>query len=306
MGEYWETTLGRAQETSSVWSNFAPAFTVGTVTLAEHQTDTQALIDGVSTVITAKDAWDDANATRDDSYDAITSLTTRATGALESNLDDRDILSREVADIRGQTGRSQEAIVAKGRMTASLWLRGNTKRAALVPPLAALTLGTLTLAQFNTRLTAHPGLVQTALDRKVDWNEVKSLLRDVDAKVDTQNKKWFEAWANNFAVGTPAHDALSQITTESTGAMPGPATLTTATSPGAGQVHLVYDALHATSFDLLHRGPGQAVFTVLVASIAAKTYDRSGLPAGAHEFQVRPKNSRGEGPVSGSSTVNVT
>ena len=306
MAEFWETTLGRAQETKAVWSHFAPSFTVGKTTLAQHTIDTQALIDGVTAVIDAKDAWDDANSERDNSYAKIIDLTTRGTSLIESNLEEGDILLGEVSDIRGQTGRSQEAIVAKGRMAGSLWARANTKRAAQAPPLAALKIGPVTLAQFNALLTAHPELVQTAQDRKVDWNEAKSELRTADAKVDRQNKKWFEAWGNNFDPGTPENDALSQITTESGGPAPGPATISNASSPGAGQAHLEYDAPHATSFDILHRRAGQPTFTVLVASIAAKSYDKSGLPAGAHEFQIKPKNSRGEGPVSGTSTITVT
>ena len=82
--------------------------------------------------------------------------------------------------------------------------------------------------------------------------------------------------------------------------------ISAATSPAPGAAHLEYDALHATSFDVLHKGPGEISFTKVVDDTLVKVYDASGLAAGSHEYKVIGQNSRGNGPESAVSTIVVT
>lgn len=78
-----------------------------------------------------------------------------------------------------------------------------------------------------------------------------------------------------------------------------------ATSPAPGAAHLEFSATHATSYDVLHKGPGDAAFTVVADDIIVTTYNAIGLAAGAHEYKVIGRNSRGTGPESDVSVVNV-
>lgn len=56
---------------------------------------------------------------------------------------------------------------------------------------------------------------------------------------------------------------------------------------------------------MLHKGPGDAAFAVVADDIIVTTYNATGLAAGAHEYKVIGRNSRGTGPESDVSTVNV-
>ena len=73
----------------------------------------------------------------------------------------------------------------------------------------------------------------------------------------------------------------------------------------ASQVHLEFDALHATSFDVLHQGPDETEFTTVADDTIDKTFDASGLASGNHEYKIIGQNSRGNGPESEVMTVAV-
>jgi hypothetical protein len=70
-------------------------------------------------------------------------------------------------------------------------------------------------------------------------------------------------------------------------------------------VHLQFDAEHATSFQVWHKGPGEAQFTQVGDSIRPGDYETFGLPAGNHEYKVAGVNSRGEGPASEVASISV-
>ena len=59
-----------------------------------------------------------------------------------------------------------------------------------------------------------------------------------------------------FTVGTNAREVIDAIPTEPSQQPPDQAVISAATSPAGGQVHLAFDAPHATSFEILHKGPG--------------------------------------------------
>ena len=83
------------------------------------------------------------------------------------------------------------------------------------------------------------------------------------------------------------------------------AVISVSTSPGPGQIHLVYDAPHGTSFDVLHQGPGDIGFSVVANDVIERTYDATGLPEGNHQYKVSAQNSCGNGPESTVATVPV-
>jgi hypothetical protein len=87
--------------------------------------------------------------------------------------------------------------------------------------------------------------------------------------------------------------------------VPAQAVITQAESPDAGEVHLEFTADHATSFQVWHKGPGEAQFVLVAEPLLPGEYDTAGLPVGAHEYQIVGVNSCGEGPASLPSTVNV-
>lgn len=73
----------------------------------------------------------------------------------------------------------------------------------------------------------------------------------------------------------------------------------------SGQAALAYDAPRGTSFDVFRKGPGDADFLKVGDDLIVKILTLTGLAAGNHEFKVLPRNSRGTGPESDASLVNV-
>ncbi len=105
--------------------------------------------------------------------------------------------------------------------------------------------------------------------------------------------------------GTPQRGYIDAIPTEQSAQPPVQAIITLAESPDVGEVHLEFNAERATSFQVWHKGPGDAQFTLVAETLLPGEYDTAGLSAGTHEYQIVGMNSRGEGPVSVPSTVNV-
>lgn len=86
---------------------------------------------------------------------------------------------------------------------------------------------------------------------------------------------------------------------------PGQAVITNASSPGAGGAHFDYNAPHSTSWDVFRKGPADADFVKVANDVIVKSYDATGLAAGAYEFKVIGRNSKGDGPASAVTTINV-
>jgi hypothetical protein len=108
-----------------------------------------------------------------------------------------------------------------------------------------------------------------------------------------------------YPEGTPNREVIDAIPTAPATQPPGQAVITNASSPAAGEAQFDYTALHATSWDVFRKGPGQANFVKVASDVIVKTYRATGLAAGAYEFEVVGLNSRGEGPASAVTVVNV-
>lgn len=108
-----------------------------------------------------------------------------------------------------------------------------------------------------------------------------------------------------FPPGTANREVIDAIPTAPATQPPGQAVITNASSPSAGAAHFDYDAPHSTSWDVLRKGPGQTAFVKVANDVIVKSYDATGLPAGAYEFKVIGRNSKGDGPESAVTTINV-
>lgn len=115
-----------------------------------------------------------------------------------------------------------------------------------------------------------------------------------------------EEGRSQFTALTPEREVINSIPINPASQEPNKAVITVATSPAAGQAHLEFDALHGTSFDVVHKGPGDTEFTTVADDIIEKVYNANGLAPGNHEYKVIGQNSRGNGQESEISIVAVT
>lgn len=220
MPEFWEVTHTRAQQTNAVWNTFNPAFTVGALTLTAHQTNADLLFTQAGDVITQQDVLDGAISGRDQNLDVIHRLNTRVPQLIRSNLEDDDPLQKEVLDVLAVDLGSFAKELKRARRLISLWTRVNAARAALPTPLPEIDRSGTTVADLQTAVDDHPGLLQTIEDERANLSQVKSALEATEKLVDDGNKDWYEAWKNYYEEGTPEYDALSQIETEGGATVP--------------------------------------------------------------------------------------
>ena len=111
---------------------------------------------------------------------------------------------------------------------------------------------------------------------------------------------------HQFADGTAQREIIDHIPTVPATQAPTKAVISSATGPAAGTLQATGDADHATSFDWFRKGPGAAAFVKVADDVIQRTYHATGLAAGSYEIKLVGRNSRGPGPASDVSTVNVT
>ena len=157
------------------------------------------------------------------------------------------------------------------------------------------------VAKSTTMTTAQAAFV-TAFE---DFQMAEGDLHVKDAHLAEVAVSALEEGRSQFPLGSPEREVIDSIPNTPASQEPNQAVITVATSPAAGQAHLEFHALHGTSFDVLHKGPGETEFTTVADDIIEQVYNASGLAAGNHEYKVIGQNSRGNGPESEISIVAV-
>ena len=164
---------------------------------------------------------------------------------------------------------------------------------------------TMDKTAFDALLAALDTKLDTFTNETDDYEEAQGNLHKKDGEMEDYITAALAQGRYQFPEGTPQREVIDAIPSDPAQQSPAKATITAATSPAAGQAHLEFSATHATSYDVLHKGPGDAAFAVVADDIIVTAYNATGLTAGAHEYKVAGRNSRGTGPESDVSTVNV-
>jgi len=138
-----------------------------------------------------------------------------------------------------------------------------------------------------------------------DFEMAEGVLHAKDAHLADLAVAALEEGRSQFPVATPAREVIDSIPTAPAAQEPNQAVISVATSPVPGQGHMEFDARHATSFDVLHQGPGDTEFSTVADDVIEKIYNASGLAAGVHEYKVIGQNSRGNGPESAVASITV-
>lgn len=214
MQEFYQAVHLRGQQSVGGWGTFAATFQVGALKLDEHTADLTLILTQVMHRDVQTNALDDAMLTRIQNFDFIHDIAVRVPQLIIATLENNDPLNNDLDDVFGVDPDSQHGCMERARRIVSLWNRVNTKRAEMTPPLPALTIGSTAVAAFQTALNNNPGLMQIVENERSELNQKKSQLQITARRVDRNNKRWYEAWGNNFAVGSPEHNALSEVDTE--------------------------------------------------------------------------------------------
>ena len=214
----------------------------------------------------------------------------------------KDLVSSEVIAKLPVDDRTAADTLRRGQSISILW--GKLPN----PPGSATAFkawDTMDKTAFDLLVAALDTKLDTFTNETDDYEEAQGNLHKKDAEMTDFISAALSQGRHQFAEGTPQRDVIDHIPTTPSTQAPAKAVIAVATSPAAGEAHLEFSATHATSYDVLHKGPGDAAFTVVADDIIVTTYNAIGLAAGAHEYKVEGRNSRGTGPDSDVSVVNV-
>lgn len=160
-------------------------------------------------------------------------------------------------------------------------------------------------AAFDTKLTTLTTVRGAFVTADENFEMAEGNLHAKDAHLAEIVVAALEEGRSQFIVGTPQREVIDSIPNTPAAQEPNQAEITGATSPAAGQVQFQYSAPHGTSYDVLHKGPGDTEFTTVADDVIVTTYAVTGLVAGTHEYKVIGQNSRGNGLESAVASINV-
>ena len=214
----------------------------------------------------------------------------------------KDVVSSEVIAKLPTVDKTPAETLRRAQAMSILWGKLPNPPGSVTPFKAW---DTMDKAAFDALLAALDTKLDTFTNETDDYEEAQGNLHKKDGEMEDYITAALAQGRYQFAEGTPQREVIDAIPSDPAQQSPAKATITAATSPAAGQAHLGFSATHATSYDVLHKGPGDAAFAVVADDIIVTTYNATGLAAGAHEYKVVGRNSRGTGPESDASTVNV-
>ncbi len=299
MSEFHDGIYSRGQQTLAVWNTFAADFTVGALALAQHQADVARIQTAANARDLAQDAVDDARTARNASFQTIADLCVRVPRAIEGQIETGSPFHDEIAECRAIDLDSQDAVLARARRVVNLWARYNTARAAMTPPLLALTVGPQTAAGLQGLVTQHAALMQVVADKESLLGRKRSELKAAASVVDQDNKRWFAAWEGQFPAGSPEREALKQIDTGNATPPPEPLEIATAGATGVGRIAIAYvpgGGDHATTLELLWQRIGlDPDYTNSAPAQPGGQEIQDGFVSGQTiKFKTRTANSSGE------------
>lgn len=168
-----------------------------------------------------------------------------------------------------------------------------------------MVVGDLTAASFGAMVLDLDGKILAA---KLDASQYSGALAEFHEKLDDWNDfvgAGREQGQALYKEGTGERAVIHRIPVGPSTQRPEQAEITQAESPAAGAAELAFDARHATSFQVWHKGPGEPAFKQVADVLLPGEYAAAGLPGGAHEYYVEGVNSRGTGEASATVTILV-
>ena len=303
MQEYWQITEERGTQTIGVWGQFDATFKVKKLTLADHTADVNGLPGLAQARDTKQTTLDGIAKIRDNALEFIRDIIVRVPHVIENNLDPDDELVGDLNTVYAiHVGISEASDLNRARKVVALWGSVNAARLAMVPPLAAIAIkragggADVALAEFSTTVAGYQALQQNVANADTKLSEAKSALRTQTLRADKNNKRWYAAWETTFPEGSPEHDALSTITTETGTSAPNALEIATLTVAALSvQVAYVPDGgAHATTLELQTRIHGTETDFGHSVPVVATGQTVGPFASGAVvDFRTRAANSAG-------------
>ncbi|MFN2507557.1 MAG: fibronectin type III domain-containing protein [Chthoniobacterales bacterium] len=198
--------------------------------------------------------------------------------------------------------RSADETTKRMQQTSSLW--GKLPNIG-TPPAPFVAWQGMGKTDFDAILTTITTRQETVPDKDQAFQVAEGNLHETDADLSDLVTAALQQGRAQFRSGA-SREVIDAVPTEPATSAPAQAAIAQFSSPGAGSVHLAFDATHGTTFDVLQKAPGAPAFVKVVDDGVLKTFDATGLTPGAYQYQVIGRNSVGQGPASPTVTITVT
>ena len=218
----------------------------------------------------------------------------------------RSIYRNDLEQVRGilripKRDQTPVQTLERANLTAEVW----SKLPKMPGTQNDFKVGVLTLADFNLDREHLRQKTEAAEGADSDYKTSLDQLTRLQMDLGSFASAVVAQGRAQFSEGTPARAWIETIPLEQSTEAPKQAVISSATSPEAGAVRLVFGAEHATSFTVKEKMPGGTEFQTVAEEFTEEVYEDEGLSPGVHEFIVIPHNSRGTGPASAVAQVTV-
>ena len=142
----------------------------------------------------------------------------------------------------------------------------------------------------------------------VAWSSESAKTDALAAAVEDTNVAWYADATRKFGPDTNHGKTIRQEvpTTSKSVQPPDPPVVIKAQALGGGKVHIDFAPPASGYIQILHQGPGEAAYTVLVDELTADYFEQGGFAPGAHGFKFVGVNSGGAGAASAPIVLQVT
>jgi hypothetical protein len=196
-------------------------------------------------------------------------------------------------------GQNDQDILDEGAKFAKAWAQLD---ATYVPDIG----WTLAVYQAAGADCAAKASAVTAAD--VAWSSESAKTDEMAAEVEDTNIAWYADATRKFGPDTEHGKTIRQEvpTTSKSVQPPDPPVVVEAQALGGGKVHVDFAPVASGYIQILHQGPGEPAFTVLVDKLTADYFELGGFVPGAHSFKFVGINSGGSSDPSAPIVIQVT
>jgi hypothetical protein len=196
-------------------------------------------------------------------------------------------------------GKCEQDILDEGATLAKIWEQLD---ATYVPDQG------WTLTAFQAAGTSTAATVGALTTANVAWSNTSAQTDEQADAVEDTNVAWYADATKKFGPDTPHGVMIRQTVPTTTHAVKPPAApvVSEALALGNGKVHIDFETPDSGWIQILHQGPGEPAFTVLVDKLTTNFWEQGGFAPGAHSFKFVGINSGGAGDESAPIVIQVT
>jgi hypothetical protein len=290
--------LDRANATNTVATAIQADWVWPEKPIAQMMAETQTLAVQASLSDTKDSALSNAIARKNAAFDSYHQTTVTLLGMTKTHYRNNPAAQATLKNLHAK-GQSEQTILDEGATFAQVWAQLDV---TYVPdPGWTLVAFQAAGADCVTKAAA----VTTA---DVAWSSESAKTDALAVAVEDTNTAWYADATRKFGPDTEHGKTIRQEvpTTSKSVPPPAPPVVVEALALGGGKVHIDFETPDSGYIQILHQGPGETAFTVLVDKLTTNFYEAGGFAPGAHSFKFVGINSGGTGDASAPVVIQVT